>query len=198
MLKIDKEYTVALLLSAVGGFLEIYSYTLKDKVFSTTLTGNLVLMAYNMSFGNFDILKYISPMIAFVIGVYVAIKLKDKNKIFLIDIICIILILLFKNQRYNMLTVSFMTLMSAMQIQVFQSLRDKAYISTMMTGNIRKLITSIIEKDKLSIKIYLSVILSFALSVMLGGILIYLLKENAIIFLILPIITLYKLRKEIL
>lgn len=198
MLKIDKEYTVALLLSAVGGFLEIYSYTLKDKVFSTTLTGNLVLMAYNMSFGNFDILKYISPMIAFAIGVYVAIKLKDKNKIFLIDIICIILILLFKNQRYNMLTVSFMTLMSAMQIQVFQSLRDKAYISTMMTGNIRKLITSIIEKDKLSIKIYLSVILSFALSVMLGGILIYLLKENAIIFLILPIITLYKLRKEIL
>ena len=182
---------IAALLSFVGGFLEIYSYILKDGVFATTITGDIVLIAYKLSNFNFEVIKYFVPIFSFFIGIFIAHKIKKKKNIVLLEILFILLICLFKNNTYNLITIAFISMISAMQIQTFQRVEERQYMSTMMTGNTKKLFVSILDKDYINLKIYLTLILSFVTGVIVGGIAISYIKELSILILLFPIIYIY-------
>lgn len=60
---------IAFLLTFVGGFLEIYSYLYMD-AFATTITGNIVLLTYNLRNFSWPIVaKYFLPIFSFILGI---------------------------------------------------------------------------------------------------------------------------------
>ncbi|WP_067139536.1 YoaK family protein [Oceanivirga salmonicida] len=199
---------VAILLTFIGGFLEIYSFLLKGKVFATTITGNIVLMIYSIYNFNFkEITKYLFPIIFFIIGIVLVEMLRDRFKkssihwreyIVILEVVLILIIFIFKDNKYNLLTISIISFMSAVQIQTFKKIEETIYMSTMCTGNTRKMIESIVKKDKNGIKIFTSVVLSFAMGVIVGAIGIEYLKEMAILLLTLPLLSvLFLIHKNI-
>ena len=54
--QVSESIEVSMLLTFIGGFLEIYSFLLKGHVFATTITGNIVLMLFNLYSKNFNII----------------------------------------------------------------------------------------------------------------------------------------------
>ena len=72
--QVSESIEVSMMLTFVGGFLEIYSFILKGHVFATTITGNIVLMLFNLSNKNYAVLiKYIFPIIGFALGIIISI-----------------------------------------------------------------------------------------------------------------------------
>ena len=63
---------VGLLLAFVGGFLEVYTYTLHGKVFANAQTGNMALFAIYAMQRDRQALYYLVPLGAFLAGVLVS------------------------------------------------------------------------------------------------------------------------------
>ena len=77
--QVSESIEVSMMLTFVGGFLEIYSFILKGHVFATTITGNIVLMLFNLSNKNYAVLiKYIFPIIGFALGIIISIIVRNK------------------------------------------------------------------------------------------------------------------------
>ena len=60
-IRTSERFHIACILAIVGGFLDIYTYTLKGSVFATAETGNLILLgigsSYDITNGKFLDLK---------------------------------------------------------------------------------------------------------------------------------------------
>ncbi len=62
-----------MLLAAMGGFMDAYSYTVRGRVFATGQTGNLVLGAFSLAKQDFKGLGHaMVPIVAFWIGIFAA------------------------------------------------------------------------------------------------------------------------------
>ncbi|MBS9784523.1 MAG: DUF1275 domain-containing protein [Oceanivirga sp.] len=189
---------IAGLLTFIGGFLEIYSFLLKGKVFATTITANIILIMYNIYSFNFsEIIKYLLPIIFFSFGIVIVELLRKRLKkssihwreyILLLELLLVVLIYIFKDVRYNMLTISMISFMSAIQIQTFRKIDNLVYMSTMCTGNTRKIIESLLKKDMKKAKIFMLIVFSFSLGVIFGALSIEYIFESAILLLIIPLI----------
>lgn len=67
---------VAFTLAFVGGFLEVYTYTLKGGVFCNAQTGNMVFIGVNLVNGNFfKALYFLMPLIAYCLGILLTLVL---------------------------------------------------------------------------------------------------------------------------
>ncbi|WP_156300375.1 YoaK family protein [Streptobacillus canis] len=193
---------VAFLLTIVGGFLEIYSYLLLGNVFATTITGNLILMAFNLKRLNFDnVLKYIVPIIFFCLGVYVSEKIKSKvsenfgKVVLFLEIIILICIPFIGIQ---LISVSLIAFISAIQIQTFRKVSENVYMSTMCTGNTRSLIEAVANGRKQDVKNYFVVIIGFLSGVLLGDVSILFFDKFSIYICVLILVGLliYIMKKE--
>ena len=79
--KVSESLIIALVMAVVGGYLDIYTYLCRGKVFANTQTGNLVLLGHHIAQGNIDkIFYYIMPILAFMIGVGLVEWLEHKWK----------------------------------------------------------------------------------------------------------------------
>lgn len=188
---------VSIMLSFIGGFLELYSYLLKGEVFATAITGNIVLMAYHINNGNLkSVPKYILPIIFFALGVLASEILRKYLKpkefihwrvyVILLELIVIIIIPLFK---INVGAVSLISFVSALQIQSFKKIKDYTYMSTMNTGNFKNFIDNLFNKNYIKAKIYMYVILSFIVGIIIADIFIKYFRENSIYICIMPLLT---------
>ena len=64
-------------LTLSGGLQDAYSYFVRGKVFANAQTGNLVLLSDKIVNGDFaGTLKYLVPILAFTLGIFVAEQLK--------------------------------------------------------------------------------------------------------------------------
>ena len=199
---------VAFLLTFVGGMLEIYSYKLKDGIFATAITGNIVRMVYYLNRVSSDnirnIIKYGLPILFFIFGVSVTEILKIKSKNFNIKIwrevvlsteILIMFIIPFIPS--DVFSVSLISFISGAQIQAFRKVYGRVYMSTMCTGNTRSLVESVINKRYDEIKLYSTVLLGFILGVLVGDyIIIYIDKYMTFISVILLVFVINIIRKE--
>ncbi len=194
---------VAILLTFIGGFLEIYSFLLKGKVFATTITANIILMIYNVYDFNFSgIIKYLMPIIFFCIGIISVEKIKNKLKsknihwrewILILEMILVVLVYVFRQNEYNLLTISMISFLSAVQIQTFKKVEGLVYMSTMCTGNTRKIIESFNNNNKKQIKIFITIVFAFSIGVIVGAIGIEYLFETSILILLIPLFTIFYL-----
>lgn len=202
----NKNPLVAFILTVVGGFLELYSYVCLNKVFATTITGNIVLSSINLINRNyFDIPKYIFPIISFSLAIILVekirkflinYKIKWENYILLSEIVVFIFIPFINN---SIISVSLIALVSGMQIHSFSFINNSRYASTMCTGNVRNLMEALVNKDKIKIKDYAIVILGFLVGVLLADIFIDLYYQFSIyicIALILIVLFLINTRRK--
>lgn len=198
---------VAILLTIVGGFLEIYSYVYMNNVFATAITGNIVLLAYNLKNLRYAVaFKYSIPILSFMLGVFISELIKGKlksmkithwrNIILVVELIILISLSLITNIGY--IGISLISFTSAIQVQTFKKIESYSYYSTMLTGNTRQLVEAIVHKEKNKIKDFIIIIVSFIIGVILADITIELFDRNSIylpIFLILIVMFLVN-RKE--
>ncbi|WP_027431455.1 YoaK family protein [Lachnospira multipara] len=138
---------VGLFLAFSGGFQDAYTYILRGNVFANAQTGNIVLMSTHFMKNEYlYALKYLVPLVAFALGVFIAEQIGFKFKyskkvhwrqiVLLIEII-ILFVVGFMPLKYNILANSLVSLACAMQVQAFRKVSGNAYATTMCIGNLR-------------------------------------------------------------
>ena len=182
---------LGIILAAVGGFLDSYSYIGRGGVFANAETGNLVLVAIGLAEKNYKIsLLALIQITSFVLGTLLTEIIMNKQmkkgigpehyakQIIIIEALVLLIIGFIPKTAPNSAATAMIAFVSAMQISAFRTLVDSPYSTTMCTGNLRSLTASFFKatsnKDKKSMTIairYLSVILFFILGAGLGAIL---------------------------
>lgn len=137
----------ATFLTLAGGLQDGYSYALRGKVFVNALTGNVVLMAFNLAEGNFPaMLRYFIQIASFALGVYVSgrvafaekrrIGLHYKQRILAAEII-ILVVVGFLSKELDSIANSMMAFSCGMQVNTFRKFADINAATTMCVGNVR-------------------------------------------------------------
>ena len=186
--QMSDSFRAAVFIVLSGGFQDAYTYTCRGEVFANAQTGNIVLLSTALFRQEWPtVLKYLVPVLSFVVGTAVAegihLRLKSYEKIHWRQIILLVEIVLLGvvgalppavEPPANAL-VSFVC---AMQVQTFHKVRGHAYASTMCIGNLRSgteaLCAYFRVRDKEILQkavTYFGVILVFGVGAGLGSIL---------------------------
>lgn len=185
--QMSDSFITAIFVVLSGGFQDAYTYMCRDEVFANAQTGNIVLMSSHLFQGEFkSCVKYLIPLISFMIGTYVAehvhyhFKYLEKIHWRQIIILCEIVLLFsvgFISQKHNAFANALVSFVCAMQVQTFHKVRGQVYASTMCIGNMRSAIVSLFAyfqyKDKKIREkaiVYFSVIGVFAIGAGLGSV----------------------------
>jgi Predicted membrane protein len=185
---ISESVPFCMLLAIVGGFLDAYTFVGRGGVFCNAQTGNIVLLGVYISAGKWQLaLDHVPPIIAFMIGVFLAEAIKrnpshiyhlDWEKIVLIvEIIVFFIIGLIPLSVPNIIVTATVSLVASIQVSSFRKLVDSQFNTTMSTGNLRSasqaLYLAITQKDTdaaiRSIRFFM-IIFSFLFGALIGGI----------------------------
>ena len=184
----SESFRICALLSFSGGLQDAYTYNVRDHVFANAQTGNVVLMSQNLMTGNIcDGLRYVLPLIAFAVGVFIAERIEHRFKtaeklhwrqmIIIIEIIMLSVVGVLP-EELNMAANILVSLSCAMQVQTFRTVHGFGYASTMCIGNLRSGTESlsVYLRDKDSDSLYkamhfFGIIIVFAIGAGVGGVL---------------------------
>lgn len=185
--QMSDSFRAAVFIILSGGFQDAYTYTCRGEVFANAQTGNIVLLSTALYGREWQtVLKYLVPVLSFLVGTAVAefihIKLKCYEKLHWRQIILLLEILLlfsvgFLPAKVEPLANAFVSFVCALQVQTFHKVRGHAYASTMCIGNMRSgteaLCAYFHTKDKEILRkalTYFGVVLLFALGAGVGSI----------------------------
>lgn len=99
MKKIAKQMSesieLGIVLAASGGFMDAYSYIMRDRVFANAQTGNMLLLGVSISERNWpEVVRYLFPVLAFAAGIMLAdlvrFRMDEKKKASLAADFCIV------------------------------------------------------------------------------------------------------------
>lgn len=187
-------------LAFAGGFMDAYSYILRDQVFANAQTGNMLLFGVYVSEGNFIVAKdYICPVLAFTMGIIISdvvhylvqIKSEIERLHWRQVAVAIELVILFGvgfiSQQGNLVANGFLSMACGIQVESFRKIHGNGIATTMCIGNLRSatsnLYSYIIEKKKSGLRkfiLYFIVIVCFVFGAIIGNICIQVLQERAI------------------
>ncbi len=189
---------IGAILAIAGGFMDTYSYLVRDHVFANAQTGNIILLGINLSEKNFSqAINYLFPILAFILGVAFAdlikFKIGEKNivnwrQISLLIEALVLFFVAFIPTNLNLLANSLTSFSCAMQVESFRQIHGNSIATTMCIGNLRSATSHIClyfyEEDFSNAKrgfIYYSIILFFILGAIIGKFFIELLGQKSII-----------------
>ena len=169
-----------------GGFQDAYTYFTRDGVFSNAQTGNVVLMSQHFMMGEWsEGLRYLFPLLAFAVGVFVAERIQGSFKYarklhwrqsVLLCEMAILVFVGFLPENLNMAATVLVSFSCAMQVQTFRKVGGYSYASTMCIGNLRSgtAAFSLYLREKRPEQIrqalyYFGIILFFAVGAGIGG-----------------------------
>lgn len=145
--QMSDSFRAAVCIVLSGGFQDAYTYICRGGVFANAQTGNIVLLSTALFQGEWaTALKYLVPVVAFVVGTAAAecvhVRLKSYEKLHWRQIVLFAEILLlflvgFLPFGVNSLANALVSLVCAMQVQTFHKVRGHVYASTMCIGNLR-------------------------------------------------------------
>ena len=145
--QMSEAFINSIFLAMSGGFQDAYTYFTRDKVFSNAQTGNVVLMSQHFMMGEWsEGLRYLFPLLAFAVGVFVAERIQGSFKYarklhwrqsVLLCEMAILVFVGFLPENLNMAATVLVSFSCAMQVQTFHKVRGHAYASTMCIGNMR-------------------------------------------------------------
>ena len=180
---VEESLGVAVLLALVGGYLDIYSYLARGKVFANTQTGNLVLLGYNIAIGNRQrMIYYLLAIFSFISGIclskvveykFVGYKWKKRGLkwlhiVLFMEMIILIGVMFIPQGKVNILANMSVSFVCGLQVQSFKKVHGHNYSTIMFTGNLRNLTDYFLEytltKEPEALKygfIYLLVTLMF-------------------------------------
>lgn len=178
---------LGILLAIVGGYLDIYTYILRDKVFANAQTGNMILLGLNIANGKLkEAMFYIIPILAFVLGVWISEWIKKNYKdntiihwrqiSILVEIIVLFIVGFIPNGSFNMIANVLISFVCSMQVESFRKMNGLIYATTMCTGNLRSA-TELLWNYKTTKDVearnralhYLVIIFSFIIGAILGS-----------------------------
>lgn len=185
---ISESVPFCMLLAIVGGFLDAYTFVGRGGVFCNAQTGNIVLLGVYMATGRWQLaLNHIPPILAFIIGVFLAEAIKSnkspiryldwKRIILILETIVLFIIGFIPSSAPNIIVTATVSLVASIQVSSFRKLVDSQFNTTMSTGNLRSasqaLYFAITQKNTdaaiRSIRYFL-IILSFLSGALIGGI----------------------------
>lgn len=186
--QMSEAFVNSVFLALSGGFQDAYTYNTRDEVFSNAQTGNVVLMSQHFMNREWQIgLRYLFPLLAFMLGVFVAENVQNRFKYakkmhwrqaILLAEIGILAIVGFIPNAYNMIATVMVSFVCAMQVQTFRKVGGYSYASTMCIGNLRSgtAALSLYLRDKKAEHLrqtfyYFGIIFFFAIGAGIGGIL---------------------------
>ena len=198
-LPIHEQLIFCLLLTAVGGFFDAYTFVNCDGIFANAQTGNLIFVGIDLIEGNFsEVLHYSIPILSFVIGVLVSKFIETKYKelsifkhiyMLLLTQIAALIIISIKHEYFGVdirpIVISFIC---AIQFDGFRKVNNLVFASVFCTGNLRSMSEHLYKyfvlkkkESKIPFLIYLSVITVFLSGVILGAAMSKYLLHKAII-----------------
>ena len=165
---------------------DAYTYFTRDGVFSNAQTGNVVLMSQHFMMGEWsEGLRYLFPLLAFAVGVFVAERIQGSFKYarklhwrqsVLLCEMAILVFVGFLPENLNMAATVLVSFSCAMQVQTFRKVGGYSYASTMCIGNLRSgtAAFSLYLREKRPEQIrqalyYFGIILFFAVGAGIGG-----------------------------
>lgn len=153
---IHESAIVAQLLAFFAGGIDAYTYLTHGHVFALVQTGNLILLGINISKFNWTIaLTRLIPIFVFFIGImltkYLNLKITHIRKftrqefILFIAIILIIIIAFLEDRIPVLFTSQMLSFTAAILLAEFDKLRGNPLTAFMMTGNMKKVATFLVE-----------------------------------------------------
>ncbi len=158
----SERLTATCALSIIGGFLDIYSYLYRGKVFANAVTGNMVLFGFSLATRDWHhSAKYFLAIFFYALGIFTAELIHWKftmlrsvtwhQTIILIEALCLLPISFLPFGEWDFIANAVITFVCALQVQTFRKVRGLPFASTMCTGNLRSgtaaLFVSVREKD---------------------------------------------------
>ncbi len=198
--KMHESLCIALILALMGGFLDAYTYILKNGVFANAQTGNLVLLSIFVFTGKVGAVpKYLLPIVFFSLGIVLSECIKstaciksELNKIrfaLVFKAVLLIMIGLTSPVTADLFTTCSVSFLAAIQVGIFNKLKGSAVATTMITGNLKSAMQSLhlfVHKNdhaagKMCVR-YLSVIVFFGAGASAGAFLTRVFRDNSIYF----------------
>lgn len=141
---------LGVLLAAVGGFLDVYTFMTRDGVFANAQTANVILFGVDLISGEWrTALGYLPPLAAFVLGVVTAEALtrpavvrivrRPVRAVLVIEIVVVAAVGFVPLSIPNAVVTVAISFVAALQVTTFRVLVDQAFSTTMTTGNLRSL-----------------------------------------------------------
>lgn len=186
-LPVHEQLIFCLLLTAVGGFFDAYTFVNCDGIFANAQTGNLIFVGIDLIEGNYrDVIHYLIPILSFIIGVLVSKFIESKYKelsifkhiymLLLIQIFALLVIFIkykFFGLDIRPIVISFIC---AIQFDGFRKVNNLVFASVFCTGNLRsmsehlyKFVVLKKKESKIPLVIYSTVIAVFLSGVILGA-----------------------------
>lgn len=176
---------IPVILSA--GYMDVYTYLLRDGVFANAQTGNIILLAVRLTERQWQAaLHYALPIAAFTAGILVSLIVRWKCKkltavhwrqLCLLMQAAILVLAAFPGKSQNILSSCMVSLACGIQLQSFRALHGRPLATTMCIGNLRTatehLFVFFVTKQRKSLRscaVYAGVIASFALGAVLGNV----------------------------
>ena len=186
-LPVHEQLIFCLLLTAVGGFFDAYTFVNCDGIFANAQTGNFIFVGIDLIEGNYrDVIHYSIPILSFIIGVLVSKFIESKYKelsifkhiymLLLIQIFALLVIFIkykFFGLDIRPIVISFIC---AIQFDGFRKVNNLVFASVFCTGNLRsmsehlyKFIVLKKKESKIPLVIYSTIITIFLSGVILGA-----------------------------
>ena len=198
--QMSESLRLGILLAIVGGFLEAYTFFCRGGVFANCQTGNLVMFALSAADGNgADMILYLIPVIAFIVGIFLAEwvkqifrlyeKLHWRQIIILFEIFCLAVTAFIPEGNFDVIVTTVIAFVCSMQVESFRKVRGNAFATTMCTGNLRSASENLYhwiaggdKEAKKKGQHYLTIVGSFMIGAVVGAALTHIFAEKAVLF----------------
>ena len=175
-------------LSAVGGFLDAYTFLAHGGVFANAQTGNVVLFGAQAATGEWSqALRHVPPILAFIAGLLTAEVLarpaarrrlrRPARVVLLVECLVFVAVGCLPAATPDVIATVAIAWAATLQIGTFRQAGDVSYNATFTTGNLRSLVSSAaawaVERDADAVRrtrTLGAVVLSFAGGAVLGGV----------------------------
>ena len=186
-LKPSQRMRVAYLLTLVGGFLDAYTYFERGGVFANAQTGNIVKLGISLANGAREkYLSYLLPICAFAVGLMASLLIKEvlerhemrlvRRTVLAAEIVGLAVVgFIPLGEQWDAYANCIVSFVAAMQYETFTTFRGEAIVTTMSTGNLRKMVDALFlgimhnDVDKLlRAGLFFSIIATFTFGAFLG------------------------------
>ena len=133
--------TAACVLSIAGGFLDIYTYLCRGRVFANAVTGNMVLFGFHLSNLHWaECSRYLLAILCYAFGIFVADLIHRSlpaarrfswhQTVILLEFLCLVPVCFIPEGKFDFLVNGVISFVCAMQVQTFRRVRGLPFAST--------------------------------------------------------------------
>ncbi len=144
----EERLLAACLLSAAGGFTDVYSYLFRGGVFANAVTGNLVILGLRLAAGDtLGALHGVCAVLAYGAGVvfanviharYAHVRRLGWHQVVLwIEAVLLAVVVCLPSGSGDFAVAAVIAFVCALQVQTFRRVHGLPFASTMCTGNLR-------------------------------------------------------------